>query len=172
MFEPSGRAWELGRGLGEKANESGTTFAMPPLKILGSFKLGSKLVTVTGDRSRPRAVGTIGWDEEGVKPEDFTLVREGIVTDYVTTRGTAPTISSWYANQGRRVRSHGCAGRTGGLQPILQLPNLSLKPGPDSTSLDDLIKSVKKGFDVPQGFAAAGQQQINVQVYDQNAREI
>ncbi len=172
LLRPTSRALELDRALGTKANESGTTFAMPPEDIVGHYQLGSKHVTITGDRSRPRATGTTGWDEEGVKPEEFTLVQDGTVVDFVTTRATAPALAAWYARQSMPVRSHGCAARTGRLQPILQLPNLTLKPGAGTTSLDDLVANIKQGYYVEDAYLSSDQQQLNVQVTASAAYEI
>src|SRR5206468_1754471 len=113
LLLPTARALELDRALGDKANADGTTFAMPPEDMLGKYKLGTPAITITGDRSRPHANGTIGWDEEGVKPEEFALVKAGIVADYVTTRDYAPTLAAWYERVRQPVRSHGCATHTG-----------------------------------------------------------
>jgi TldD protein len=145
---------------------------MPPRDALGTLRLGTPEVTITGDRSRPHGYGTIGWDEEGVKPEEFTLVDDGIVVDYVTTRTTAPAIADWYRRQNRAVRSHGCAARTGGLQPILQLPNLTLQPGAKGGSLEDLIRGVKRGYYVESGGAVPDQQLSNIQFVAPRAYEI
>jgi predicted Zn-dependent protease len=70
------------------------------------------------------------------------------------------------------VRSHGCAARTGRLQPILQLPNLTLKPGAGTTSLDDLVANIKQGYYVEDAYLSSDQQQLNVQVTASAAYEI
>jgi predicted Zn-dependent protease len=70
------------------------------------------------------------------------------------------------------VRSHGCAARTGRLQPVLQLPNLTLKPGSRATSLEDLIKDVKRGYYVESGFPIPDQQLSNIQMGTNAAYEI
>jgi TldD protein len=162
MLLPTGRALELDRALGKKANEDGTTFAMPPADTLGRYKLGNEHVTIHADRSRPRAFGTAGWDEEGVKPDDFTLVRDGVVVDYVTTRAAAPKLAAWYASRKQPMRSHGCAFRTGRFQPKLNLPNLALQPGAGSTTLEDLIADVKRGYYIESFAPYTDQQQLNI----------
>lgn len=175
LVDTVGRALELDRAKDEKAAGAGTTYAMPPAEILGKYQLGSRILTVTADRSRPAANATVGWDEEGVKPDDFVLIDEGIVVDYVTTRRTAPTLADWYASRRQPLRSHGCATRSGSRQPMLQLPNLSIRPGPDGVAVEDLIRDVKRGFYVVRtapGGISVDQQCINTQVAVGEAYEI
>jgi TldD protein len=153
---------QLNRARGDLVNGAGTTYAMPPADILGKYQLGSPLLTITCERARPRAGATVGWDEEGVKPDAFTLVQDGVVVDYITTRETAPTIASWYRRRGEPLRSHGCAALTGFYAPSTVPPNLTVRPGQSSASLDDLIGDIKHGFYVPDGGAAADHQLLNV----------
>ena len=141
-----GHPLELDRALMLSTNDKGTTYAMPPDKVLGKLQVGSPLVNVTANRSQPGAGATVGWDSEGVKPDNFTLLREGILVDYVTTRETAPALRGWYEAHGQQTRSHGCTIGSGADQPALHLPNLTLNHGATQISVDELIKDVKKGF--------------------------
>ena len=140
---------ELDRALGLASAEhkrSKGSYAAPPEDCLGKLEVGSPLVTVTADRSTPGMGATVGWDAEGVKPEAFTLVKDGTVVDYLTTRETAPALSAWYASQKQPLRSHGCASDSGGLLPQLKACNFALLPGPAEISEEDLIKDVKRGI--------------------------
>jgi TldD protein len=164
---------ELDRALLLTTNTTGTTYAMPPANILGKFRLGSPLVSVRADRSQPGAIGTVGWDSEGVVPEDFNLVKEGIVVDYLTTRETAPALRAWYESLGKPIRSHGCASGSGGLQPSVSIPNLTFSPGSSQTSVDELIKDVKHGFYLANAGAIGNDQSnLNVQVQPPVVEEI
>ncbi|MDB4900597.1 MAG: peptidase modulator of gyrase, partial [Gemmatimonadetes bacterium] len=66
---------ELDRALGYEANYAGTSFVAPPEAVLGKLKFGSSLMNIRGDRSQPGSLGAIGWDDEGVKPESFDIVK-------------------------------------------------------------------------------------------------
>ena len=66
-------------------------------------------MNIQGDRSQEGALSTIGYDDDGVEPDDFLLIKNGIVNDYQTTREQAPLLEWWYDKQGKPVRSHGCA---------------------------------------------------------------
>jgi TldD protein len=164
---------KLERALLLATNTGGTTYAMPPSNILGKFQLGSKLLSITADRSTPHANATVGWDAEGVAPEDFTLVRDGVVVDYLTTRETAPALRAWYESENRSVRSNACATGSGAQMPRLNCPNLTLRPGPGPTSVDDLIKDVKRGYFVDRFVQKSiDQAGLNVQVSGSPIQEI
>ena len=167
-----GNALQLDRALLLTPNTKGTTYAMPPEQMLGKYQVGSELVTLTADRSRPGANATVGWDSEGVKPEDFTLIKDGVVVDYITTRGTAPALRAWYESRQEKIRSHGCAAESGGVQPTLVNPNLTLQPAPKDVSQDDLIKDVKRGLYIEDCAALTDQQCLNTAGRTAYAEEI
>lgn len=157
------------RALGYEANRAGTSFAAPPSEILGAYQVASPLVTITGDRVRPGGAATVGWDEEGVRPQAYTCVERGIITDYHTTRDTAPQLGEWYRRRGEPVRAHGVARRCGADLPSICLPNLTLAPGPDAATAEDLIKDVKKGLYIERAMGTADQQLLNSQFSAQRA---
>ena len=80
---------ELDRAMGYEANYAGTSFVSPPEKMLGQFKYGPEFMNIQGDRNQEGCLGTVGWDDEGVKPEPFLIIKKGIVNDYQTTREQA-----------------------------------------------------------------------------------
>jgi TldD protein len=91
-------------------------------------------------------LATIQWDDEGVVPEAFSLVKDGVLVDYQTTREQAAWLAPWYGKAGRPVRSHGCAGSTDALTlPLQHTPNLTLEPGPTEQGLEELIASLDHG---------------------------
>ena len=79
IHETIGHATELDRAMGYEANYAGTSFIAPPEKVLGSLKLGPEFMNIVGNRSERGALSTIGYDDDGVKPEDFHIVKNGIV---------------------------------------------------------------------------------------------
>src|SRR5438067_177448 len=100
---------ELDRALGYEANYAGTSFVSPPEKMLGKFRYGPEFMNIQGDRSQEGACATIGYDDEGVKPETFLIIKNGVVNDYQTTREQAAWLKWWYDQQGKPARSHGCS---------------------------------------------------------------
>jgi TldD protein len=147
-----GMATQLDRALGYESNASGTSFLNDPLGMLGTFNVGSPLVTVTANRSAPGQLATVKWDEEGVAPEDFTLVKAGVLVDYQTTREQATWLAPYYQKQGKPIRSRGCAAaENAGVLPLQQMPNLALAPAATDTSLEDLIAAVPNGILVRKG---------------------
>ena len=140
-------ATQLDRALGYEANAGGTSYLGPdPLAYLGT-PVASPLVTVTGDRSQPRGLASIGWDEEGVVPESFPLVKEGVLVDYQTTREQAAWLAPWYHKQGQPLRSRGCAAGDGALSLQMQHPpNLTLEPGAAAVSVTDLVAGMDQGL--------------------------
>jgi TldD protein len=137
-----GRATELDRAMGYEANAGGTSYLNDPLGMLGSFQVGGPLVTVTGNRSDPGAVATVKWDDEGVTPDDFTLVKNGVLTDFQTTRESA----GWLPTA---THSHGCANAPSAIDaPLTHSPNLMLAAGREVGDFTTLVSNVSNGIAV------------------------
>lgn len=162
MNQTLGYATELDRALGYEANAGGTSYLGPdPQRYLGT-QVASPLITVTADRSTPKALATIRWDDEGVAPEAFTLIKDGTLIDYQTTREQAVWLASWYAKHGRPVRSHGCAAAPDALTlPMQHQPNLTLHPGPAALGLDDLVRGITHGMLVEEMNVSMDYQALN-----------
>jgi TldD protein len=142
-----GTAAQADRALGYEANAGGTSYLGPdPLRVLGT-PVASPLVTVTADRTTPKAVATVQWDDEGVVPEAFPLVTDGVLVDYETMREQAAWLAPWYAKEGRPVRSHGCAASVDALTlPLQHTPNLTLEPGKEALGFAELVASLDHGL--------------------------
>jgi TldD protein len=143
----AGRATELDRALGYEANAGGTSFLNDPLAMLGSYRVGGPLFTLTANRSAPGGCATVKWDDEGVAPDDFTLVKDGVLADFQTTRESAGWLKDWYAGHGRPFRSHGCANADAGISaPLQRLPNLAMAPGREAVGFDELGSRLTDGI--------------------------
>lgn len=164
-------ALDLERVLGYRANRDGTSFLPPPGDNPDPYQVASTLLTVRADRSRPHGAATVGWDEEGVAPEAYTYIRGGFAVDYHTNRQTAAAIAPWYERRGEPVRSHGCAVGAGQALPTVQLPNVTMQPGPGNATLEDLIADTARGFYVEVASGSLDQQLLTGQFVGQ-AREI
>jgi TldD protein len=165
---------ELDRALGYEANYAGTSFVAPPRDVLGRLKFGSPLMHIVGDRDEPGGLATIGWDDEGVKPDRFDIIRKGVLVDYQTTREQALMLDWWYATQGKPVRSHGCsyAQRSSDVQ-FQRMPNVSLMPGDKDLGWDDLIAATDRGIAImSRGSYSIDQQRYNAQFGGQLFYEI
>ena len=165
IHESIGHASELDRALGYEANYAGTSFVSPPEKMLGTLRYGPEFMNVRGDRSQPSGCATIGYDDEGVKPEDFDIIRNGIFVDYQTTREQAPWLKWWYDKEGRPVRSHGNSNADSWSSVQFQrMPNVSLMPGEKDLSWDDIIGATDRGIAiVGDGSWSIDQQRYNAQ---------
>ncbi len=174
IHESIGHPTELDRALGFEANFAGTSFLAPPRRVLGEFKYGPEFMNVQGDRSQKGAVSTIGYDDEGVKPDDFLIVKDGVFNDYQTTREQANWLDWWYGPQNVPVRSHGCSyAQDWGSVQFQRMPNVSLLPGEDKVSWDDLISSTDDGIAiVGNGSFSIDQQRYNAQFGGQLFYEI
>jgi len=106
-------------------------------------------LTVTADRSLKGGLATVKWDEDSVEPVETTLVKEGIVTDFQTTRETAPFLAPYYERLGRPVVSNGCSSSESGLFIQTQhTANLRVHPGPDDLSFEEMVAGTEKGIAV------------------------
>jgi TldD protein len=131
-------------------------------------------MNIRGDRTQAGALATIGYDDEGVKPDDFLIIKNGMVNDYQTTREQANWLKWWYDGQKRPTRSHGCsyADNWSSVQ-FQRMPNVSLLPGERDLSWDDVIAATDRGIAiVGDGSFSIDQQRYNAQFGGQVFHEI
>lgn len=134
VHESCGHPTELDRALGTEISLAGGSFLQPAM--LGNFRYGSDLVNLTADATIPHAIGSFGWDDEGVAAQRFHLVRDGQFVEYLTGRDSAPVLGRG-SNGTVRAES---ANRI----PMIRMTNISLEPG--ETPLAELIAGTKKGI--------------------------
>jgi TldD protein len=136
LHESIGHAVELDRVLGYEASYAGTSFV--GAGALGSLRFGSEVVNVTADATHPGGLGSYRWDDEGVEAHAVPIVRDGILTGFLSSRETAARIGL--------ERSGGCMRADGfARQPIVRMTNVNLEPG-DAGTLDDLIARTDHGI--------------------------
>jgi TldD protein len=138
IHESVGHATEYDRAIGYEAAYAGTSFATPDL--LGSLRYGSERMHVTGDRTVPHGLATVGYDDDGVATTEWDLVRDGVLVGYQLDRTFAPRLGL--------ARSNGCAYADSPHHvPLQRMANVSLRPDPtvDRTT-DDLIAHVDDGI--------------------------
>ncbi|MEN8375997.1 MAG: TldD/PmbA family protein [Gemmatimonadota bacterium] len=166
LHESIAHPTELDRIRGYEANYAGTSFIFPAEDYLGKFRYGGEFMNVMGERSSANGLSSVGWDDEGVKPDDFLIVKDGVLNDLQTTREQAPWLADWYASQGEEVRSHGCSyAQSWSNIQFQRMPNINLLPNPErDVGLDELIGGIERGILIDgHGSFSIDQQRFNAQ---------
>jgi TldD protein len=156
IHEIVGHATELDRILGYEANYAGTSFIK--ISDLGKLKYGSKLFNITADRTIPGGVGTVGYDDDGVKTQQWPLVREGILVGLQTNREMAHLIGE--------KESRGCTSANSWRDyPFLRMPNVHLDAGPaGAPTPEQIIADTRDGVLIDgRGSYSIDQQRYNGQ---------
>ena len=157
IHEIVAHATEMDRVVGYEANYAGTSFVK--LSDVGKLKYGSKIFNVTGDKT-DRGIGSVGFDDDGVKTTKFPIVRDGILVGLQTNRETAQ-----YDRENPNT-SKGCTfGSSWRDYPFLRMPNVHVEPGPaNSPTLQQMIADVKDGVMIDgRGSYSIDQQRFNGQ---------
>jgi TldD protein len=166
---------ELDRIMGFEANYAGTSFIHPIRDYLGKFRYGPEFMNVQGERSSPGGLSSIGFDDEGVRPDEYLIVRNGMLNDLQTTREQAPLLADWYRQQGKPVRSHGNSYAESWSDVQFQrMPNINLLPDTRrDTSVEELVSGVQDGILIDgDGSFSIDQQRYNAQFGGQTYMEI
>ena len=157
IHESVGHPLELDRVLGYEANFAGTSFATLDKWKTKSFNYGSKQVTLFADKTQPGSLGAVGYDDEGVKTKRWELVKDGILVNYQAIRDQAHILGE--------KESHGCcyADDWNSVQ-FQRMPNVSLAPGSQPFTPQQMISGVEKGiYIVKDGSYSIDQQRYNFQ---------
>ena len=122
VHESIGHATELDRIMGMERAFAGTSFV--GVGDRGTLRYGSPLVSVTADATTPGAMGTFGYDDEGVPAHSSPIIADGILVGFLTNRETAAVLGE---------RSNGTArADSWGTIPLVRMNNVSLHPGADA----------------------------------------
>lgn len=139
IHESIGHATELDRALGYEANYAGTSFATPDKR--GRFRYGSPLLSVTGDRTTPHGLATVGWDHEGVRAQRWDIITDGVLVGYQLDRSSAVHLDP------QAPRSNGCAyAESSSRFAIQRMANVSVAPATDGPSTEEVIGEVADGL--------------------------
>jgi TldD protein len=134
IHESVGHAIELDRILGWEAAFAGTSW-LDPARI-GDLRFGSDLMRITADATLPGAMGSFGYDDEGVPAQAVDIVRDGTWVGVLSGRDSAPLVGQ---TSGGMVRADGP-----GRLPMVRMTNVGLLPG-DST-LEEMIAGTDDGI--------------------------
>ncbi|MBP2834009.1 TldD/PmbA family protein [Aquimarina sp. U1-2] len=157
IHESVGHPLELDRVLGYEANFAGTSFATLDKWKSKDFKYGSDIVNLVADKTQIGSLGAVGYDDEGVKTKKWDLVRNGILTNYQAIRDQVHMID--------QKESHGCCySQSWNDVQFQRMPNVSLEPGKEKYTINDMIKDVEKGIYIAgRGSYSIDQQRYNFQ---------
>lgn len=164
IHESVGHPTELDRALLWEANYAGTSFLTPDKT--GKLKYGSTIVNFVADRTQPKGMATVGYDDEGVPGQRWHLVKDGLFVDWQTTRDTAGLIG--------RSKSYGCLhADSWGSVPFPRMPNVSLTPTKENVTQADIVAGVDRGILIMgNGSYSIDQQRYNFQFGGQTFWEI
>jgi TldD protein len=134
VHESCGHPIELDRVLGMESAYAGTSFLT--LDKRGSFQYGSDIVNIFADATIPGALGSFGFDDEGVPAQRVQIIRNGIFENYLTSRETASLLGQ---------TSNGTARADGWNRiPLIRMTNVNLEPG--DWTFADLIADTDDGI--------------------------
>jgi TldD protein len=135
VHESIGHPTELDRVLGDEAAFAGTSWVGPG--DIGTLRYGSDLVNVTADATVRGSLGSFGFDDEGVPAQREHLVRDGMLSSFLSSRESAAAIG----------RTSSGAMRADGWNriPLVRMTTVSLEPG-EAGTLADLIADTDEGI--------------------------
>ena len=157
---------ELDRVLGYEANYAGTSFLSLEKLHSNKFNFGSKLVNIVADKLQYGSLGAVGYDDEGVGTKKWDIIKDGILVNFQAIRDQAHMLGM--------KESHGCCyAQSWNDVQFQRMPNVSLQPGKEKLSVDDLIKNVEKGiYIIGDGSFSIDQQRYNFQFGGQSFYEV
>jgi TldD protein len=161
IHESCGHPIELDRVYGTELDFAGGSFLT--LDKLGTLRYGSELVNIYADATIPGALGTFGFDDEGVPAQRVPIVKDGLLVGYLTSREFAQRLG---------VPNMGAARADGWNRiPLIRMTNISIEPG--TWSLGDLIADTDDGIYMATNRSwSIDDQRLNFQFGTQVAYEI
>ncbi len=131
--ESVGHPYEADRILGREAAQAGTSFIHPDM--LGK-QIGSEIVTVCDDPTIPHSAGFYLYDDEGVQAHKRTLIKKGMINEFLHNRETAAQFNC-QSNASSRASSFQ-------FEPLVRMANTYIEPG-DFTP-EEIVRETKEGI--------------------------
>lgn len=130
--ESSGHPAEADRIMGREGAQAGESYLKPD--SIG-FVVGSEHVTLVDDPTIPNSYGFYLYDEEGVKARRRTLIKNGVISEFLHSRETAHALG---------VESNGAMRASAyDREPIIRMSNTFITPG--DYSFEELLREVENG---------------------------
>ena len=157
IHESVGHPTELDRVLGYEANYAGTSFLTLDKWQTRKFNFGSKQVNIVADKTQVGSLGAVGYDDEGVQCKKWDLIKDGLLVNYQAIRDQVNIIG--------QKESHGCCySQSWSDVQFQRMANVSLQPGKEQLTPDQMIAGVEKGiYIVKDGSFSIDQQRYNFQ---------
>ncbi len=134
VHESIGHPIELDRILGTEASYAGTSFLS--LDKVSKFPYASEVVNVTADATVPGGLGTFGFDDEGIRAQRVPILSNGVLSNVLTSRETAPLL---------KKESNGTMRADGWNRiPLIRMTNINLEPG--EWKLEGMIADTDEGL--------------------------
>ncbi len=133
VHESAGHPMEADRILGREAAQAGESFVKP--EMIGSFRIGSDLVTVVEDPTIPGSSGYYLFDDEGVPARPRYLYKEGVINEPLHNRHTAKIFNTT-SNGAARAMDYNS-------EPIIRMSNTYFRPG--TSSFEELLEDIQLG---------------------------
>ena len=143
VHETIGHPLELDRILGYELSYAGGSFVR--LSDFGNLQYGSPKLNVRADALLENSPGSFGYDDDGVKAQNYMLIESGVLVGAITSR---QMVTEANERAGREIfaSSGGTARATAFYRtPLERMTNISVDPGTDGT-LADIIASTEKGI--------------------------
>ena len=141
IHESVGHPTELDRVYGYEANFAGTSFATTD--NLHKLQYAAPWVNFVADRTQSQGRSTMAYDDEGVPAQQWYVVKDGILNDYLTDRETAYRLGRGSSNGSAYADSWSST-------PMVRIPNLGLEPGKPGDShtatLAEMIADTEDGI--------------------------
>ena len=141
IHESVGHPTELDRVYGYESNFAGTSFATTDK--LQKLQYAAPWVNFIADRTQANGRGTMAYDDEGVPAQQWYVVKDGILNDYLTDRETAYRLGRGSSNGSAYADSWSSV-------PMVRIPNLGLEPGKEGGShtatIEEMIADTKDGI--------------------------
>jgi TldD protein len=130
--ESCGHPQEADRILGREAAQAGESYVK---RDMIGHRVGTQAVTIVDDPTLPNSYGFYLYDDEGVKARRRTLIKEGVITEFLHNRETGAEFGL-SSNGASRAVSYD-------REPIIRMANTFMLSG-DFTE-DELVSDVRKG---------------------------
>ncbi len=102
-------------------------------------------MTFTADATIPGALGTFGFDDEGVEAQRTVVIDRGVFVNYLTSRGNRPSFGE---RSGGTMRAESALNL-----PLIRMTNINLEPG--EWEPEEIIRDTKSGvfLDTPKSWS-------------------
>ena len=141
--ETIGHALELDRILGYELSYAGGSHV--ELADFGNLQFGSNKLNARADGTVANSPGSIGFDDDGVKARNVTLIKEGKLQDAITSRQMIMEANAKAGKQIFEFSGATCRSQNYSNLPIERMNNINVDFGCDG-SLEDIIAKTENGL--------------------------